>query len=194
MSIFVVHKPDVDPILHGANCTRFSTSVLRMQLLVVHNSCLAHLCRFLYSLDLPIKDKVEAIARSYGAASVEYSEEAEAQIERYTKQGFAGLPICMAKTQYSFSADANAKGAPSGFVLPIREVCAPFMPACTCSCLCLLLNMHADFPADSNVLLARLTRMVAVTAGPGVCWRRVPCRAMWRNASDSWLTYAASIL
>jgi formate--tetrahydrofolate ligase len=78
--------------------------------------------RFLYELDLPIKAKIEAIAASYGAGSVEFSAQAEAQIERYTRQGFAGLPICMAKTQYSFSADAAIKGAPSGFVLPIREV------------------------------------------------------------------------
>lgn len=48
--------------------------------------------------------------------------EAEYKIELYTKQGFAGLPICMAKTQYSFSHDANLKGSPSGFVLPIRDV------------------------------------------------------------------------
>lgn len=47
---------------------------------------------------------------------------AEKQIEMYSKQGFSGLPICMAKTQYSFSDNASAKGAPSGFVLPIRDV------------------------------------------------------------------------
>lgn len=79
-------------------------------------------CRFLYKLEQPIKGKIEAIARCYGAGSVEYSPEAETQIERYTKQGFDTLPICMAKTQYSFSANAAAKGAPSGFVLPVNEV------------------------------------------------------------------------
>ena len=46
--------------------------------------------------------------------------QAEEHIELYTKMGFGDLPICMAKTQYSFSADASAKGAPSGFTLPIR--------------------------------------------------------------------------
>ena len=40
----------------------------------------------------------------------------------YTEQGFSNLPICMAKTQYSFSHDASLKGAPTGFVLPIRDV------------------------------------------------------------------------
>ncbi|ERN11124.1 formate--tetrahydrofolate ligase [Amborella trichopoda] len=78
--------------------------------------------QFLYPLDISIKEKIEAIARSYGAASVEYSEQAEKQIEIYTKQGFSGLPICMAKTQYSFSHNASLKGAPNGFMLPIRDV------------------------------------------------------------------------
>lgn len=78
--------------------------------------------KFLYPLDIGIKDKIEAIAKSYGADGVEYSEEAEKQIEMYTKQGFTNLPICMAKTQYSFSHDASKKGAPSGFILPIRDV------------------------------------------------------------------------
>ncbi|CAI0409865.1 unnamed protein product [Linum tenue] len=78
--------------------------------------------KFLYPLDIGIKDKIEAIAKSYGASGVEYSELAEKQIEMYTKQGFSGLPICMAKTQYSFSHNAASKGAPSGFALPIRDV------------------------------------------------------------------------
>lgn len=62
------------------------------------------------------------VAGMYKASSVEFSAEAEAAIERYTAQGLGHLPICMAKTQYSFSADATKKGAPSGFVLPIREI------------------------------------------------------------------------
>lgn len=78
--------------------------------------------KFLYPLDISIKEKIDAIAKSYGASGVEYSEKAEKQIETYSKQGFSGLPICIAKTQYSFSHDASQKGAPSGFILPIREV------------------------------------------------------------------------
>ncbi|CAI8601549.1 unnamed protein product [Vicia faba] len=78
--------------------------------------------KFLYPLDIGIKEKIEAIAKSYGASGVDYSEQAEKKIEMYTKQGFSGLPICMAKTQYSFSDNAAAKGAPTGFVLPIRDV------------------------------------------------------------------------
>ena len=48
--------------------------------------------------------------------------QAEKQIEMYTKQGFSNLPICMAKTQYSFSHVPSMKGAPTGFALPIRDV------------------------------------------------------------------------
>lgn len=56
------------------------------------------------------QEKIETIAReTYGAASVEYLPQAEKQIELYTRMGFSGLPICMAKTQYSFSADAAVK-------------------------------------------------------------------------------------
>ena len=50
------------------------------------------------------------------------SNQAEKQIEMYSRQGFSGLPICMAKTQYSFSHNASEKGAPGGFILPIRDV------------------------------------------------------------------------
>jgi formate--tetrahydrofolate ligase len=91
-------------------------------------ACAAHAAapepfRFTYELDLPIKAKIEAIARNvYGAGEVVYLPEAEAKIELYTAQGFAGLPICMAKTQYSFTNDAAAKGAPTNFVLPVRDV------------------------------------------------------------------------
>ncbi len=77
----------------------------------------------LYPLDASIKDKIETIAtRMYGAAGVDYSDEAEDQIARYTRQGFADLPICMAKTHLSLSHDPKLKGAPTGFRVPVREV------------------------------------------------------------------------
>ena len=79
--------------------------------------------RFTYPSDAPIKAKIEAIATQlYGAAGVSYSEQAEAQIALFEAQGFGGLPVCMAKTQYSFSHEAARKGAPEGFTLPIRDV------------------------------------------------------------------------
>ncbi|XP_078444200.1 10-formyltetrahydrofolate synthetase [Wolffia australiana] len=92
--------------------------------IAVQRACESHTgpLKFLYPLDVGIKDKIEAIAKSYGAAGVEYSDQAEKQIDMYRTQGFSGLPICMAKTQYSFSHVPSQKGAPSGFVLPIRDV------------------------------------------------------------------------
>ena len=78
---------------------------------------------FTYDVDLPIKAKIEAIAQKiYRAAGVELSPEAEAAAARFEAMGLGKLPVCMAKTQYSFSADAAAKGAPSGFVIPVREL------------------------------------------------------------------------
>ena len=79
--------------------------------------------RFLYPLTASIKEKISCIAREmYGADDVSYSSLADQQIDRYTTQGFAGLPICMAKTHLSLSHEADKKGVPKGFVLPIREV------------------------------------------------------------------------
>jgi len=79
--------------------------------------------RFLYPDDAPLRDKIEAIAtRIYGAAGVEYQPAAAKALKTYEELGFGHLPICMAKTQYSLSHDANLKGRPTGFTLPIREV------------------------------------------------------------------------
>ena len=78
--------------------------------------------RFLYPLEASIKEKIETIAREvYGADGVDYSPAAEEQIENYTRLGFDRLAICMAKTHLSLSADANLKGVPKGFRLPVRE-------------------------------------------------------------------------
>jgi len=79
--------------------------------------------KFLYNLDLPIDEKISTIAKEiYGADGVEFSETALKQIETYTRQGYRALPICMAKTQYSFSHDAKLKGVPTGFTIPIRTI------------------------------------------------------------------------
>jgi methylenetetrahydrofolate dehydrogenase (NADP+)/methenyltetrahydrofolate cyclohydrolase/formyltetrahydrofolate synthetase len=79
--------------------------------------------RFLYPLDIPIKDKIEIIATQvYGADGVDYEPLAEDQIKQYTHFGYDGLPICMAKTHLSLTHDPNLKGAPKGWRLPIREI------------------------------------------------------------------------
>ncbi|HMU91900.1 MAG TPA: formate--tetrahydrofolate ligase [Anaerolineales bacterium] len=79
--------------------------------------------QFLYPLENPIKSKIEDIAsKIYRADGVDYTPEAEEQIERYTRLGFDKLPICMAKTHLSFSTDATKKGAPTGFRITVREI------------------------------------------------------------------------
>jgi len=79
--------------------------------------------KLLYPAEASIKEKIECIVRDiYGGDGVVYSPEAEQKIALYTKQGFDKLPICMAKTQYSFTHDAALKGAPTGFVVPVRDV------------------------------------------------------------------------
>jgi formyltetrahydrofolate synthetase len=79
--------------------------------------------KFLYPVELSIKQKIETIAKEiYRADGVDYTPEAEAQIERYNRLGLDKLPICMAKTHLSFTADAAVKGAPTGFRIGVREV------------------------------------------------------------------------
>jgi formyltetrahydrofolate synthetase len=79
--------------------------------------------KFLYDLNLSIKEKVEVISKEiYGADGVDFSELAEKQIAQYEKSGFGSLPICIAKTQYSFSCDPAAKGVPTGHRIAVREI------------------------------------------------------------------------
>lgn len=79
--------------------------------------------RFLYDVNQPIDAKIETIAREmYGAAGIEVEPLAREQIDTYTRQGYAHLPICMAKTHLSLSHDPALKCAPSGFTVPIRSV------------------------------------------------------------------------
>jgi methylenetetrahydrofolate dehydrogenase (NADP+) / methenyltetrahydrofolate cyclohydrolase / formyltetrahydrofolate synthetase len=79
--------------------------------------------RFLYPLEWDIKKKIEAIATEiYGADGVDYSPEAEAKIELYTRLGFDKLPICMAKTHLSLSHNPELKGVPKGFRIPVRDI------------------------------------------------------------------------
>jgi methylenetetrahydrofolate dehydrogenase (NADP+)/methenyltetrahydrofolate cyclohydrolase/formyltetrahydrofolate synthetase/formate--tetrahydrofolate ligase len=79
--------------------------------------------QFLYPLEWSIKQKIEKIAIDiYGAAGVTYEAAAEKQIKNFEEAGFGHLPICMAKTHLSISHDANLKGRPRGFTVPVREV------------------------------------------------------------------------
>ncbi|NXK81355.1 C1TM protein, partial [Amazona guildingii] len=79
--------------------------------------------KYLYSLELPIVEKIRIIAQKvYGAEDIELSPAAQTQVDRYTRQGFGNLPICMAKTHLSLSHQPDRKGVPTGFILPISDV------------------------------------------------------------------------
>ncbi|RIB06972.1 FTHFS-domain-containing protein [Gigaspora rosea] len=79
--------------------------------------------KFLYDVSKPIIEKIEIIAKEmYGADGIELSEKAIKKVERYTKQGFTNLPICMAKTHLSLSHDPKLKGVPTGFTVPVRDI------------------------------------------------------------------------
>jgi len=77
----------------------------------------------LYSDDMPLYEKIEAVAkRIYRADEVLADKKIRDQLKQWEEAGFGNLPVCMAKTQYSFSTDPNLRGAPTGHSLPIREV------------------------------------------------------------------------
>ena len=77
----------------------------------------------LYPDDMPLREKIETIATDvYSADGVKFDAKAERQLGRYETLGWGHLPICMAKTQYSLTHDASLLGAPTGWILRVREV------------------------------------------------------------------------
>jgi len=79
--------------------------------------------KYLYSDETPILEKIETIAKEmYGASQIEADDKIKEEIKKIEQAGFGKFPVCIAKTQYSFSVDPKLKGAPSDHVLPIREV------------------------------------------------------------------------
>ena len=76
-----------------------------------------------YELGTSIEEKIDAIVKKvYGGEGVSFTDEAKAEIDRLTSLGYGDLPVCMAKTQYSFSDDATKLGAPSGFTVTVRKI------------------------------------------------------------------------
>jgi len=76
----------------------------------------------LYPDTLPLADKLRTVAREiYRAADIDLAPTAAEKLKRFEAQGFGHLPVCIAKTQYSFSADPTALGAPTGHTLPVRD-------------------------------------------------------------------------
>jgi formate--tetrahydrofolate ligase len=79
--------------------------------------------KFLYPDDMPLTEKVRTIAREiYGASDIAIDSAAATKFKKITNDGYGDFPVCMAKTQYSFSADPTVRGAPTGHVLPIKDV------------------------------------------------------------------------
>ena len=79
--------------------------------------------RLLYPDDMPLIEKIRTVAREiYRASDVVAGAGVIARLQQWEAAGYGGLPICIAKTQYSFSADPTALGAPTGFTMPVREV------------------------------------------------------------------------
>ncbi|MDR3448768.1 MAG: formate--tetrahydrofolate ligase [Alphaproteobacteria bacterium] len=76
----------------------------------------------LYPDEMPLADKVRTIAREiYGAADIALDDAAAKRLKEFEKNGFGHLPVCIAKTQFSFTTDPAQKGAPSGHIIPVRE-------------------------------------------------------------------------
>ena len=79
--------------------------------------------KYLYSEETPILEKIEKIAKEiYNAKGIEVDEQTKEQIKKIEKAGFGRFPVCIAKTQYSFSTDPKIKGAPSDHTLSVREI------------------------------------------------------------------------
>lgn len=79
--------------------------------------------KFAYELDQPLEDKIEAIAtRIYGADGINLPAKVKRKLDMFTADGYGNLPVCIAKTQYSFSTDAAQLGAPTGHTVTVRDV------------------------------------------------------------------------
>ncbi|HID67354.1 MAG TPA: formate--tetrahydrofolate ligase [Roseibacterium sp.] len=79
--------------------------------------------KVLYPDDMPLADKIQAVCKSiYRADEAIMDKKILAQLKLWEEQGYGNLPVCMAKTQYSFTTDPTERGAPTGFTIPVREV------------------------------------------------------------------------
>ena len=118
-----VHGVPVIVARHWAEGGKGAEDVARAVIDIVENHTQTSNFQFVYDDALPLLDKVRAIAtKIYGAADISADAKVRTQIKKLEEEGYGRYPVCIAKTQYSFSTDANAKGAPSGHTLNIREV------------------------------------------------------------------------
>lgn len=111
-----------------------------------------HSFRHLYDLKMPVRRKIETVAREmYGAGEIKFHAEAEKDLEWIEKNGFGSLPVCIAKTQHSVSDDPKVKGAPMGWTLTVKELIvsagAGFVVA-----ICGDIMLIPGLPAEPNAL------------------------------------------
>jgi|TARA_B100000315_G_scaffold258606_1_gene311379 formate--tetrahydrofolate ligase len=128
------HQADIDAIheiageygARAAVSTHFmdgGTGATELAEAVVEATDEASSFKVLYPLEAPLRDKIHAVATQvYGADGVDYSPAANKQLDTYEAAGFGDLPVCIAKTHLSISSDAKLPGAPTGWILPVREV------------------------------------------------------------------------
>lgn len=101
----------------GAGATSLAEALIRV------TKTTPSIFRFLYPKEWTLKAKIEIICKEiYGSSGVSFLNNTEEKLQIMERQGYGNFPICMAKTQYSFSHDPNLKGAPTGFIVPVRDV------------------------------------------------------------------------
>jgi formate--tetrahydrofolate ligase len=108
------------PAEHWAHGGKGAEALARAALDLLKDSSKA---KPLYPDEMPLLQKIDTVAREiYRAGGLECAPGVQAKLQAFEAAGFGKLPVCIAKTQYSFSADAKKRGAPEGHVLPVREV------------------------------------------------------------------------
>jgi formate--tetrahydrofolate ligase len=112
---------EVIPCTHWANGSKGTEDLAKKVVEIIDNQ--PGEFRHLYPDNMPLWDKVQTIAQNlYGAQGAIGDKKVRNQLREFEENGFGNLPVCMAKTQYSFSTDPALRGAPSNHVVPIREV------------------------------------------------------------------------
>ena len=113
-------KIEVSECKHWAKGGKGATDLAKKVVKVCKNK---NKFNFLYKDNLKLFDKIELIAKEiYNASKITASEEVLEQLKIFENNGYGHLPVCIAKTQFSFSTDPKLKGAPSNHEIPIREV------------------------------------------------------------------------
>ena len=115
-------KVEVSECKHWAKGGKGTTDLAK-KVVKICNKKSKNKFQFLYKDDLKLWDKIELIAKKiYKASNITASDEVKDQLKIFENNGHGHLPVCIAKTQYSFSTDPKLKGAPSNHEIPIREV------------------------------------------------------------------------